>query len=271
MLLLYILSLFSLLSVTVNATNERQSKGAEKAEKTRSNIHRRERKYRRRNNHFTKQETMENVSQHSGSDSIAPLDAARVERQTTRDADGLSWLYKAVKANSEAMVKLLPDSGERYDALLWDGCVSLEAAVPEAQKTDTLNLQSNIMRGCELVRKISTQDSADEDNSYGEKFGKNAFTPSRISPEEDTLLYHAVQMRYAPTVQVLLEHKADPEKLTLDGRSLLDIAIANKDDATVKVLRQAIAESYPEGLEGMNQLCLSPGSNGSAEDEEMIS
>jgi len=72
----------------------------------------------------------------------------------------------------------------------------------------------------------------------------SVFAASGISSEEDTLLYHAVQMKYAPTVQVLLDHKADPEKLTLDGRSLLDIAIANQDEATVEVLRQAIVARY---------------------------
>jgi len=189
---------------------------------------------------------------------------------------GLSQLYKAVEHKSETEVKALLESGARYDAPVWNGWSLLEAAAD----ANDLNMQSYIIQSCRDVRKISGANNgmplirelirAHNAKKYP-AFVKNGFAASGISPEEDTLLYHAVQMKYAPTVQVLLDHKADPKKLTLDGRSLLDIATANQDEATVKLLQQAIAGSYPEGLEGMYQLNLSSGSRVSAEDEEMTS
>lgn len=213
---------------------------------------------------MTEQRILEEVVVCSRSDLIAPLDAAGVNIRNSRASDGFSWLYLAVRRNSEAMVEALLNAGAQYDALLWDGWSLLEAAL---KKSNIIGYPERIMRASREVRKISGQDGANEYSHFEKlleelrrayrakdcpEFVRHGRNTCGISHEEDTLLYYAVMEKYAPTVKVLLKWGANPEKLTLDKRSLIDIAIANKDDATVDLLLQAITSSYAEGLEGMN-------------------
>jgi len=215
--------------------------------------------------HATKTQTIEAMFAGSSLDLFEHFVLAGVFIGSTRSSGGLSWLYKAVKANHSGMIRELLDAGAQLNAPLWDGWPLLEAAV----EAKNLFLQRYILRQCSMVRYISGKEGADESEPWYElqselvhahkagvypKFVRRGPEANGISRNaENSILYHAVMEKYAPLVQTLLEFGADPEERTLAGRSLIDIANAKEDKATVRVLRQAIATPYPKRIEAIKR------------------
>jgi len=214
--------------------------------------------------HATKTQTIEAMFATEKTYFFERFVLAKVSIGSTRSPDGLSWLYKAVKANRIDMVRELLDAGALQNAPLWDGWPLLETAA----EAKNLLLQMQILWGCQRVRYISGEEGADKSEPWIElrsklikadnagtypDFVKHGPKANGISPAENSILYHAVIEEFAPVVQILLEWGADPEERTLDGQSLIDIATAKKDEATVTVLQQAIATPYPKRIEAIER------------------